>query len=182
MRHSWLVRLGNAVYLKLRHPAVHVPDPTEKLVDKIREFVEANGGKFLVGLQATDAALVRHLEAARIPFVSFDGAEAYPGASLGGHWTPEGHKVVAERLLGLLSANGVIGAKRRAAIGWLVQFANQAERGRRGLVAYPLLGVYECARWGHVAEWLRSGLQNRLHQFNSGRGLHPYNQWLSRII
>ena len=27
-------------------------------------------------------------------------------------------------------------------------------------------------RWGHVAEWLRSGLQNRLHQFNSGRGLH----------
>jgi hypothetical protein len=27
-------------------------------------------------------------------------------------------------------------------------------------------------QWGHVAEWLRSGLQNRLHQFNSGRGLH----------
>src|ERR1700754_3317319 len=26
-------------------------------------------------------------------------------------------------------------------------------------------------RWVHVAEWLRSGLQNRLHQFNSGRGL-----------
>lgn len=25
---------------------------------------------------------------------------------------------------------------------------------------------------GAVAEWLRSGLQNRLHQFNSGRGLH----------
>jgi hypothetical protein len=27
-------------------------------------------------------------------------------------------------------------------------------------------------RWGHVAEWLRNGLQNRVHQFNSGRGLH----------
>jgi hypothetical protein len=25
--------------------------------------------------------------------------------------------------------------------------------------------------WGHVAEWLRSGLQNRLLRFNSGRGL-----------
>jgi hypothetical protein len=24
-----------------------------------------------------------------------------------------------------------------------------------------------------VAEWLRNGLQNRVHQFNSGRGLHP---------
>src|SRR5512147_1074006 len=37
-------------------------------------------------------------------------------------------------------------------------------------------------RWGHVAEWLRNGLQNRVHQFNSGRGLHPYNQWLKPII
>jgi hypothetical protein len=25
---------------------------------------------------------------------------------------------------------------------------------------------------GHVAEWLRNGLQNRVPQFNSGRGLH----------
>ena len=28
---------------------------------------------------------------------------------------------------------------------------------------------------GHVAEWLRNGLQNRVHQFNSGRGLHLFN-------
>jgi hypothetical protein len=114
VRHSWLVRLANAVYLKLRHPMLHVPDPTERLVDKIRQFVETNGGKFVVGLQTTDAALVRHLQAARIRFVSFDGAASYPGASVGGHWTPEGHKLVAERLLGLLSANAVIGAKRAA--------------------------------------------------------------------
>jgi len=113
VRHSWLVRLGNAVYLKLRHPMRHGPDPTELLVDKIHKFVESNGGKFLVGLQTSDAALVRHLEAARIPFVSFDGAASYPGASLGGHWTPEGHKLVAERLFGLLSANAVAGAKPR---------------------------------------------------------------------
>jgi hypothetical protein len=42
----------------------------------------------------------------------------------------------------------------------------------RPLVAYVWLGVYEFAGWGHVAEWLRNGLQNRVHQFNSGRGLH----------
>ena len=30
-------------------------------------------------------------------------------------------------------------------------------------------------RYGHVAEWLRSGLQNRLPRFNSGRGLHLQN-------
>ena len=114
MRHSWLVRLADAVYLKLRHPAVQVPDATEGLVDKIREFVEANGAKFLVGLQTTDAALALHLEAARIPFVAFDGAAAYPGASVGRHWTPEGHKFVAEHLLGLLSANAIAAVKPRA--------------------------------------------------------------------
>ena len=32
MRHSWLVRLANAVYLKVRHPMLRVPDPTERLV------------------------------------------------------------------------------------------------------------------------------------------------------
>jgi hypothetical protein len=31
-------------------------------------------------------------------------------------------------------------------------------------------------QWGHVAEWLRNGLQNRVHQFNSGRGLHHSDQ------
>jgi hypothetical protein len=43
---------------------------------------------------------------------------------------------------------------------------------KTALVAYVGEGVYELAQWGHVAEWLRNGLQNRVHQFNSGRGLH----------
>jgi hypothetical protein len=30
----------------------------------------------------------------------------------------------------------------------------------------------ECPPDGHVAEWLRRGLQNLLPRFNSGRGLH----------
>jgi hypothetical protein len=112
-RHSWLVRLANAVYLKVRHPALHVPDPTERLVDKIREFAEANGAKFLVGLQSADAELVRHLQANRIPFVTFDGAAFYPGFGVGSHWTPDGHKLVADRLFGLLSQNKVIPANTR---------------------------------------------------------------------
>jgi hypothetical protein len=36
-----------------------------------------------------------------------------------------------------------------------------------GLPAAPAAGN----AYGHVAEWLRSGLQNRLPRFNSGRGL-----------
>jgi hypothetical protein len=108
VRNVWLARLANAVYLKLRHPVLYVPDPTEVLVDKIREFVETNGARFLAGLQTTDSKLVRHLEANNIPFVTFDGAPSYPGASVGNHWTPDGHKVVADRLIELLSRSGVV--------------------------------------------------------------------------
>jgi hypothetical protein len=91
-----------------------VPEPTERLVSKIRDFVEAKGAKFLVGLQYSDPALIRHLQASRIPFVTFDGAAFYPGASAGAHWTPEGHKLVAERVLGLLSDNNIVPGEIRA--------------------------------------------------------------------
>ena len=36
-------------------------------------------------------------------------------------------------------------------------------------------------RWGHVAEWLRNGLQNRVPRFNSGRGLQA-SSWQSARI
>ena len=39
-----------------------------------------------------------------------------------------------------------------------------------GLTAAPAAGN----AYGHVAEWLRSGLQNRLPRFNSGRGLQLF--------
>ena len=114
MRHLWLARLASAVYLKLQHPMLVVPDPTERLVGKLRDFVQAKGARFLVGLQYRDPDLMRYLQAERIPFVSFDGAEFYPGAAEGAHWTPDGHKLVAERVLGLLSENNVVGAGARS--------------------------------------------------------------------
>jgi hypothetical protein len=114
VRHSWLMRLANAVYLKITHPKLFVPDPTERIIDKMRDLVESNGAKFLVGLQLTDAALIRHLEARHIPFVTLDGAGFYTDLSVGGHWTPEGQKFVADRIFGLLSANNVISKAARA--------------------------------------------------------------------
>jgi hypothetical protein len=113
-RNVWLARLGADVYLKIRYPLKYVPDPTERLVSKIRDFVEGNGAKFFVGLQYTDPGLISHLQDNRIPFVRFDGAEFYPDASAGAHWTPEGHKLVAERVLGLLSENNVAEAELSA--------------------------------------------------------------------
>jgi hypothetical protein len=108
VRNLWLARLVTASYVGVRYPLLFVPDPTERLVSKLRDFVEANGAKFLVGLQYLDPELIRHLRANRIPFVGFDGADFYPGAGTGAHWTPEGHKVVAERMLGLLSENNIV--------------------------------------------------------------------------
>ncbi len=110
VRNLWLGRLVTASYVGVRYPLVTVPDPTERLVSKMREFVEANGAKFMVGLQTRDDRLIRHLEASRIPFVTFEGADFYPGEGAGAHWTPAGHKFVAERVLKLLSENNIVRA------------------------------------------------------------------------
>jgi hypothetical protein len=44
-----------------------------------------------------------------------------------------------------------------------------------------LVVLYLLATNGHVAEWLRSGLQNRLPRFNSGRGLQHLRNWFLTI-
>jgi hypothetical protein len=111
VRHLWLARLATNLYVRLRYPPVTVPDPTEKLVGKMREFVEGNGAKFMVGIQNHDDALAAYLEANRIPFAKLEGAPFYTQGGLGPHWTPEGQKVVAERLLEMLAANGVVHAE-----------------------------------------------------------------------
>ena len=108
VRNVLLARLAVDVYERVRYPQVSVPDPTEKLVGMIRDFVEANGGKFLVGIQYHDEAMVRYLEANRIPFAKLEGADFYRDVGFGPHWTPEGHQVVAERILDLLSANKIV--------------------------------------------------------------------------
>jgi hypothetical protein len=107
----WLARLVVDGYIRLRYPQVIVPDPTEKLVGKIREFVEGNGGKFMVGIQHHDEALARYLEEKRIPFVSLNGADFIRPSKenvWGEHWTAEGQKDVADRIFGMLSANGFV--------------------------------------------------------------------------
>ncbi len=108
MRNVWLARLVTSIYLKLTHPLLFVPDPTEQLVGKVREFVEANGAKFLVGIQYRDEELVRYLQSSHIPFVLLDGAPFYPGSAAGSHWTPEGQRFVAERMLGLLTETNIV--------------------------------------------------------------------------
>jgi len=108
VRNIWLARLAINLYVRLRYPQLFVPDPTEKLVGKIRDFAEGNGAKFLVGIQHHDEALAAYLEANGIPFAKLEGAAFYKQGGFGPHWTPEGHQFVAERILALLAASGVI--------------------------------------------------------------------------
>jgi len=114
VRNLWLARLAVNVYVRLAYPKVEVPDPTEKIISKIREFVEANGARLMVGIQSSvdDQSLIPYLRTNRIPFVSLAGADYIKGKGWGPHWTPDGQKDVAERILGMLVQNGVVPAKK----------------------------------------------------------------------
>jgi hypothetical protein len=107
VRHLWLARVAVSAYVEVRYPQMWRPDPTERLVGKVRDFVAAHGARLIMGLQSGDSELIQYLRAEEIPFVTFDGAEAYSDR-YGSHWTPEGHKLVAERLFKLLSENNII--------------------------------------------------------------------------
>ena len=104
-RHLFLARAAVTGYVQLAHRETAVPDPTERLVTMIREMVEGHGAKFIVGLQYHETRLEAFLRAAGIPFAAFDEAPTYP--SDGFHWTPEGHAVVAQRLMPLLAGAGI---------------------------------------------------------------------------
>jgi lysophospholipase L1-like esterase len=102
---SWVARVVVSAYVLIANPQVTVPDPTERLVGMMREFVEAKGAKFLVGLQYHEPQLEIFLTTQKLPYVSLDGADHEFGD--GDHWTPKGHQLVAERLMKLFSENGV---------------------------------------------------------------------------
>jgi hypothetical protein len=104
--HLASVRLAFYAYSSIRNRQVSVPDQTERLLSMIRDFVEARGKKFLVGLQRHEPALEPFLNSQRISYTRFDEAERYP--AWGSHWTPAGHEVVAQRLITLLAKEGIV--------------------------------------------------------------------------
>jgi hypothetical protein len=104
VRHLWVGRLAVTSYIYLRHPQITVRDPTERLVAMMRDLVESNGAEFLVGLQYADAKLESFLQAQKIRYTSFEGAESYQEDN---HWTPKGHALAADRLKTLLAATGI---------------------------------------------------------------------------
>jgi len=104
------VRLALLGYSATRNRKVSAPDPTEQLVSMMRDLVESQGAKFLVGLQYREPALEAFLDSQKIPHTHFSEAGRYP--TWGGHWTPAGHALVAQRLMTLLSKEGLIPVTR----------------------------------------------------------------------
>jgi len=105
-RHSFLARLFVQAVIPLGHPSERVPDPTDTLVLMIRHFAQEHGAGFAMGLTGRDPELEPFLQAQRIPFVSFDGVEHFPG-SPNEHWTPAGNVQVAKRVADLLGQVGI---------------------------------------------------------------------------
>ena len=103
VRHVWLARVAALAYAEISSPGFSLPDPTERLISRIHDFVSAHDAKLLVTLQSTDERMVSHLKSERIPFVTLDGAAAF-GSQYGAHFTPEGHEFAARRVLDLLNA------------------------------------------------------------------------------
>ncbi len=103
VRHVWLARVAALVYAEISSPGFSLPDPTERLISKIHDFVSAHDAKLLVAMQSTDDRMVSHLKSEGIPFVTLDGAATF-GSQYGSHFTPEGHEFAARRILDLLNA------------------------------------------------------------------------------
>lgn len=105
----WLARVAVSAYVELSHPQITLPDPTERLIGMMRKFVEAPGAKLLNGLQYLEPQLEAYLQRQKIPYTSFDGAKSY--STDGNHWTPEGHVLVANKLMPLLLQSGIVDAQ-----------------------------------------------------------------------
>jgi hypothetical protein len=109
-RNLWIARVAISAYIEVSVPRITVPDPTERLVAMMRDFVAARGARFLVGVQSRehDPRIGPFLDAQGIPNTWFDGAESF--ADFGYHWTPNGHAHVADTLLALFAHQGIAGA------------------------------------------------------------------------
>ncbi len=112
VRNLWLARAAVTAYVYLRYPRIELADPTEGLIGMVRDFVQSQGAEFLVALQdsgqqpAVAQKMQAFLQAQNIHYTSLVGAEGY--RSDGNHWTPRGHRLVADRIRALLMANGVL--------------------------------------------------------------------------
>ncbi len=94
---SCLVRLLTRAWFRVAAaPVLHNPNPTGPIIRDLQKFVQSKGAVLVVGLTRANPPLEDFLSYFKIPFVDLSTPLRYP--HLGGHWTPEGHTFVCDKI------------------------------------------------------------------------------------
>jgi hypothetical protein len=94
---SFIVRLLVRVYFQWKAPSVlSIPDPTGAILWDLKNYVRSKGAVLVMGLTMSDPKLEEFLGQVKIPYVELTTKLRYK--SYGGHWTPEGHSYVCEKV------------------------------------------------------------------------------------
>lgn len=104
---SYLVRLAVKVYYQhVYPPPADFADPTGAIIHAMNDYVRARGAVLLVGLQQRSAKLERFLDDERIPHLDLANDLVFDDP--GRHWTPAGHRLVAERIHQFIVTGGYL--------------------------------------------------------------------------
>ncbi len=100
-RSNW-VRLFARIFFILSAPPDYVAteSPTRAILTDMQRYIQAKGGRLIVGLQAAYPELEQFLKEQNIPHVDLTNPYRYPTQS--NHWTPEGHTFVSKKIKGFL--------------------------------------------------------------------------------
>jgi hypothetical protein len=109
---SYLVRLAvKAYYQHVYPPPADFADPTNAIIRAMNGYVRSRGAVLMVGLQQRSAPLERFLDAERIPHLDLTTDLVFDDP--GRHWTPAGHRLVAEKIHGFIVRGGYLQGGRR---------------------------------------------------------------------
>lgn len=101
---SYLLRLLARVYYRMATPPLlKIADPTGPLLLSMDQYIRQKGSIFVVALQDNHPGLEKFLADAQIPHLNLANPYRYPTHF--GHWTPEGHVFVSNKIDEFL-ANG----------------------------------------------------------------------------
>jgi hypothetical protein len=107
----YLTRLLARAWCKLQHPPrLANQDPTGAILKALNQYVREKGAQLVVGLTAPRSEIEMMLTQSRIPYVDVSTDLRYPAD--GGHWTPEGHDIVCQRVEKFLLDGGYLSPHR----------------------------------------------------------------------
>jgi hypothetical protein len=94
----YVIRLLAIACYKLTGPGTIevIPNPTAAIIRDMQRYAKIKGAIFVVGVTEHNPPLEDFLGQCKIPFVDVSNPLRYVG--FGGHWTPEGHTFVADKV------------------------------------------------------------------------------------